>query len=77
MIHTAQLQDVKGGSNPLVCSACDKFAGGAITYLSEEQTQDNIRELLRDACSRSLSMEHKVITFFFFLLFPSYNHQEW
>lgn len=47
-------------SNPL-CSACDNLASQAVTYLSQKQTQDKVRELLHDACSQSFSMEHKCV----------------
>jgi saposin len=54
-------------SSPL-CSACENFASGAVTYLSEKQTQDKIMKLLHDACSQSFSLEQKVVTFLFILI---------
>jgi saposin len=47
-------------SSPL-CSACENFASGAVTYLSEKQTQDKIMKLLHDACSQSFSLEQKCV----------------
>ncbi|CAO2143040.1 unnamed protein product, partial [Urochloa humidicola] len=47
-------------STPL-CSACENFTSQALTYLSEKETQDKIREFLHDACSRSFSLEHKCV----------------
>jgi len=47
-------------SSPL-CSACENLASGAVTYLSEKQTQDKIMELLHHACSQSFSLEQKCV----------------
>jgi len=56
-------------SSPL-CSACENLASGAVTYLSEKQTQDKIMELLHHACSQSFSLEQKVVRFSVY----SYNY---
>ncbi|CAL4897231.1 unnamed protein product [Urochloa decumbens] len=47
-------------STPL-CSTCENFTSQAVTYLIEKETQDKIREFLHDACSRSFSLEHKIM----------------
>jgi len=48
-------------SSSPICSACENLASGAVTYLSEKQTQDKIMELLHHACSQSFSLEQKCV----------------
>ncbi|CAN6330180.1 unnamed protein product [Urochloa humidicola] len=48
-------------SSSPICSACENFAGEAVSYLSEKQTQDKIMEFLHNACSQSFSLEQKCV----------------
>ncbi|CAL5098652.1 unnamed protein product [Urochloa decumbens] len=47
-------------SSPL-CSTCENFTSEAVSYLSEKQTQDKIKEFLHNACSQSFSLEQKCV----------------
>ncbi|RLM69318.1 prosaposin-like [Panicum miliaceum] len=63
-LHATELPDhspVHLKSSSPLCSACENLTSETVTYLSEKQTQDKIRDFLQDACSRSFSLEHKCV----------------
>ncbi|KAG2481595.1 proactivator polypeptide-like 1 isoform X1 [Panicum virgatum] len=57
-ISSTKIPVHRKSSSP-ICSACGNFTIQALSYLSEKQTQDKIREFLHDACCQSFSLERK------------------
>ncbi|KAG2481329.1 hypothetical protein PVAP13_J683421 [Panicum virgatum] len=57
-ISSTKIPVHRKSSSP-ICSACGNFTTQALSYLSEKQTQDKIREFLHDACCQSFSLERK------------------
>ncbi|CAM8950072.1 unnamed protein product [Rhodiola kirilowii] len=51
-----------GMKNDQVCTLCETYATQAIDYLSQNQTQQEVIDLLRTSCSRMRSLEDECVT---------------
>lgn len=74
VIQDSEKDAQKVGKKENVCTLCEEFAAQALSYLNANKTQNEIKDILHESCSKLQSFEEEV--FFanfkcqFFYFFP-------
>ena len=76
VIQDSEKDAHKVGKKENVCTLCEEFAAQALSYLNANKTQNEIKDILHESCSKLQSFEEEVFfsnfkgqrfSFFFFL----------